>query len=66
MGLLGKMQAAVTRMSFGVESKLAAGTAYFSIKDTLMSGEEVSMGDFVGDVCVVVNVASKYVLVSCP
>jgi len=60
MGLLSRAQAAITRMSFGDEAKLAAGTEYSSIKDTLMSGEEVTMGDFVGDVCVVVNVASKW------
>jgi len=65
MGLLGRVQAAVTRVSFGKEAALAAGTEYLSIKDTLMSGEEVSMGDYVGDVCVVVNVASKYVVVFC-
>ena len=59
MGLLGKVQAAVTRMSFGKEAKLAAGTEYLSIKDTLINGEVVTMGDYLGDVCVVVNVASK-------
>lgn len=61
MGLLAKAQAAITRMSYGKDAKLAAGTEYLTIKDTLIRGEEVTMGDYVGDVCVVVNVASKYV-----
>lgn len=50
----------MTRMNYGKDAKLAAGTEYLTIKDTLIRGEEVTMGDYVGDVCVVVNVASKW------
>jgi len=46
-------------MSFGREATLAAGTNFLKIKDTLMNGAEVTMEDFKGDVCVVVNVASE-------
>lgn len=59
MSLFSKLHGAVTRMSFGAEATLAEGTVFAKIKDTLMDGTEVTMEDFKGDVCVVVNVASK-------
>ncbi|KAL3928330.1 MAG: hypothetical protein SGBAC_012698 [Bacillariaceae sp.] len=39
----------MTRMGYGKDAKLAAGTEYLAIKDTLIRGEEVTMRDYVGD-----------------
>eukprot|EP00980_Cylindrotheca_fusiformis_P018440 scaffold6081_cov101-Cylindrotheca_fusiformis.AAC.3 len=55
MGILGKIQSSITRMSFGKEKKLPPGTDFLSLKDTLIDGTEVTMSDFKGDVLCVVN-----------
>jgi hypothetical protein len=55
---LGAAQDAATKVLYGKEQKISK-TAFTELVDRNMNGEEVKMSGFVGDVLLLVNVASK-------
>ena len=56
--LLARVADGVNRVLFGKEAKVVK-TAFYACVDRDMSGKEVPMSTYKGDVCMVVNVASK-------
>ena len=52
------MQAAYTRVRFGANRQSITNN-FYSLKDRLIDGTDVTMDQFKGDVLVIVNVASK-------
>jgi len=56
--LLSKVHDGVNRLMFGKEAKVVK-TAFYDCVDRAMSGKEVPMSNYKGDVVMVVNVASK-------
>lgn len=57
--LLSKVHDGVNRLMFGKEAKVVK-TAFYDCVDRAMSGKEVPMSNYKGDVVMVVNVASKW------
>jgi hypothetical protein len=61
-GLLGRafgaVQDTVTRAVYGAEKKVTK-VAFADLYDRNMKGDEIKMAGFVGDILLVVNVASK-------
>jgi hypothetical protein len=55
---LGAVQDTATRVIYGAEKKITK-IAFNELVDRNMNGDEVKMANFVGDVLLVVNVASK-------